>query len=288
MKKLTSAFFIIFTLFLSTHSVSQEVSVNKISNNVYSMFLYHVHSLVVIGDKGVLLTDPANSGRAAELKEEVAKLTSLPITKIVLTHEHYDHVGGTEVFKHAEVYAHRATEPVFRLDVTDQAPKKVHHYLDDKTSLTVGETQVDLLHYGAADGVGMLAVHLPKERVVYSADLYETGAITKGAFIADTNFLGSRILLNSLIDFNPKYAITSHSAELDPQHLKIAAQFYNDLYNEVQPVLLKAMSKGYGPLMQAVGSLPQQVKLPHHKDLGNYNDLSKHVERMVFSIFHGG
>ncbi len=289
MKKLATIMVVTITLFGGSHASAQENNkVKKLSGNVYSIFLAFYQSLVVIGNDGVLIVDPANSARAAALKAEIAKLTSLPVTKIVLTHEHYDHVGGTGVFPKAEIYAHKHTEALFRLDVTGQAPAKVDHYVGDKTTLAVGETQVDLLHLGAADGVGMLAVHLPKEKVVYSADLYEANEITKGMWLADSNYLGSRRLLNALVAFEPRYAITAHSADIDTRHLRIAADFYNDLFAAVEPTMQKALGEGFGAVMGAIKTLPKEVSLPRYKGLGNYDHLPAHVERMVFSIFHGG
>ncbi|MBQ4838708.1 MULTISPECIES: MBL fold metallo-hydrolase [Pseudoalteromonas] len=288
MKYIAQIAFVLFTLSYGSQISAQQANVQKLSENVYSAFLLHYQSLIVIGDKGVLITDPANTQRATLLKSTISKLTSLPVTKIVLSHEHYDHVGGTEVFPNAEIYAHQAANSIFRLDVTGQAPKTVHHYVGDNTKLVVGKTTINLLHFGAADGVGMIAVHLPNEQVVYSADLYEVGAITQGAFIADTNYLGSRKLLNALVSFGPKYAITAHSKNLDPKHLQIAADFYNDLFNAVEPALQEAMKKSADATMSLAKSLPKQVKLPKYRDLGNYSDLPQHVERMVYSIFHGG
>jgi len=71
------------------------VTTQRLADNVYSMDVLHYNSLVVIGEDGVLITDPANPFRAGLLQAETAKLTNLPVSKIVMTHEHYDHVGGT-------------------------------------------------------------------------------------------------------------------------------------------------------------------------------------------------
>ena len=35
------------------------------------------------------------------------KITSKPVGKIVLTHEHFDHTGGTEIFSKAEIIAQK-------------------------------------------------------------------------------------------------------------------------------------------------------------------------------------
>lgn len=272
----------------SSHGFSQESNVQKISDNVYSMFFDFYHSLVVIGDKGVLITDPANVARAQKIKNAVAKLTTLPVSHIVLSHEHYDHVGGTEIFNDARVIAHKHAEAVFVIDITGQAPKKVDQYIDNEASIMMGKTKVNLMHVGAADGVGMLSIHLPKEKVVYSADLYETNEITNKMWLADSNFLGSRVLLNTLVALKPDYSITTHSASLDPKHLILAADFYNDLYDAVAPKTLEAMTVGFSAIVDIINNLPQEIKLEKYKDFKNYDHLPYHAERMILSIFHGG
>ena len=275
-------------LALASPSYAQDANVQNISNNVYSIFLHYYHSLVVIGEKGVLITDPANRVRADILKTEIAKLTKLPITHIVLSHEHYDHVGGTEVFSNAEIYAQRCAQAVFQLDELGLVPQKVHHPFDTEATISMGSTEVELHHYGAGDGVATTIVYLPKEKVVYSADIYEVGAITDGKWLDDSNYVGSRLILNKLVALKPKYAITAHSLSLDPQHLKLGADFYNDLYEAVAPQVRDAVKQGFPAVMNVYEELPKKVKLQKYQDLKNYDHLPAHVRRMVLSIFHGG
>ena len=72
--------------------------VKQLADDVYMMSESHYTSLVVVGEDGVLITDPAFTPRAQSLKNAIAGITDKPVTRIVLSHEHYDHVGGTEVF----------------------------------------------------------------------------------------------------------------------------------------------------------------------------------------------
>ncbi len=275
-------------LISASPSYGQDANVQKISANVYSIFIHYYHSLAVIGDKGVLITDPANAVRADILKTEIAKLTKLPVSHIVLSHEHYDHVGGTEVFPNTEIYAQRSTQSVFRLDELGLAPQKVHHPFDTTASISMGGTEVELHHYGAGDGVATTIVHLPKEKVVYSADLYEVGSITDKKWLDDSNYVGSRLILNKLVALKTKYAITAHSLSLDPKHLQLGADFYNDLYDAVEPQVRAAVKQGFPAVMKAYEELPQAVKLDKYKEFKNYDHLPAHVKRMVLSLFHGG
>ena len=243
----------------------------------------------MIGDEGVLITDTPFSPRAHGLKAEIAKLTDKPVTHIVLTHEHYDHVGGTEVFDHAKIICHQYCEEVFALDVMGMTPARVDVSYSDTMTLKIGETRVDLYHWGPGDGVGTTVLHLPKEKVVVSADMYEPRELTQAEFLHDKNFVGARLYPNRLADFEPEFAVNAHSPGLDPNDLYEARDYLNDLYDAVKTALDSAVAEqgvlgGFGAVM----SLPDSLKLSKYEDWKNYEDLPAHVQRMALSIFHGG
>ncbi|CAL2084031.1 MBL fold metallo-hydrolase [Tenacibaculum sp. 190524A02b] len=290
MKKLKfKRLLVIILLTTFSFSYSQgKAKVQKISNNIYSISIFHYNSLVVIGDKGVLVVDPANSYRAQLIQKEINKLTTLPVTHVVLSHEHYDHIGGTEVFPNAQIYAQNNARSIFKLDVRGITPKRVDNWFETDATIMMGKTRVNLHHYGAGDGVASSIVHLPKENVVYCVDMFVNGAITEGKWLEDSNLLGVRKILNNLTALNPKYVVNGHSDGLDPKHLIKASQFYNDLYDAIAPTMIKATKKGYLETMEAIKTLPKTTELRQHKDLKNYDSLPTHVYRMAMAIFHGG
>ena len=59
------------------------------------------------------------------LKRAIADVTDKPVTRIVPSHEHDDHVGGTGVFPETQVICHAACQAVFDLDVVGMAPENV-------------------------------------------------------------------------------------------------------------------------------------------------------------------
>jgi glyoxylase-like metal-dependent hydrolase (beta-lactamase superfamily II) len=61
---------------------------------------------MVTGTTGVLLIDCGTTlTEAAAIAEDVAALTGLPVTHLVMTHHHFDHVLGSGGFPEAQHYA---------------------------------------------------------------------------------------------------------------------------------------------------------------------------------------
>lgn len=278
-----------FLLFAGIAQAADDVVTEKLTDNAYSVYSGYYTSLVVIGDEGVLVVDPANGYRAATLKAEIAKITTLPVTHIVLTHEHFDHVGGTEVFEGAEIYAQEKAVPVFGLDAMGIAPKTVHQTFDQSHTIMMGNTKVELMHFGfPSDGVANTAAYLPQERILFTADLYEVKGLQDRAFIQSLNSAGVREALNKLAALDPKFAVASHSVGHDPAALHRAAAFFNDLHEAVVARLKEASAGGYEAVAAATKAMPHELKLEAYKGMENYEDLDRHIERMIESVQHGG
>ncbi len=262
--------------------------VQKLADNVYAVFAVFYSSIVVIGDDGVLITDPANSYRSGILKAEISKLTDKPVTIIVLTHEHFDHVGGTEVFEGAQIVAHENVRAVFDFDPLGIAPDKVDVTFSIEHTIDLGTTRVELKYMGAGDGVATTVVYLPNEDIVATADLYDERQLTLGAFLDDKNMLGARAILNQVAKWDLKHAVNAHSTGTDPAILRANAKYYNDLYDAVLPVVAETAKTNPAGIWELPVSLPKTVKLPEYESWTNYDQLPHHVRRMVLAIIHGG
>ena len=264
--------------------------VKQLADDVYMMSESHYTSLVVVGEDGVLITDPAFTPRARSLKSAIAGITDKPVTRIVLSHEHYDHVGGTEVFPEAQVICHAACQAVFDLDVTGQAPEKVHVTFTDSLRVDFRGPPVDLLYFGPADGYASTVVHLPEQRVAFTADLYEHRSLTNGLWMDDDNYLAIRRVLKALQEMDLRHAVNAHSEDTSVAIVDESAAFVEDLFNLVNGEIRKAMQEG-GP-MKVFTSMElwmHGLKLPQYADWKGYDrHLPAHVRRMVLSIFHGG
>ena len=263
--------------------------VNKLAENIYHVFVMGYSSVVVISDDGVLITDTGLPPRIPLLKAEIGRLTDKPVTKIVLTHEHYDHVGGVDQFQDAEVICHVACLDTFRLDTLGLAPREVHTTFEDFLRLDIGDTTVELHHWAPADGDAATVVYLPDHEIVMTSDLYEYESLTPPQFIQDKNFIGTRLVLNKIAELDIAHAVNSHSTSTNVDELYAARDYHNDLYDAVTAELKKAQEAGgLFAAFELSQRLPNELKLPKYESWANYEmALPAHIQRVTLGIFHG-
>ena len=265
-----------------------EPLIKELADGVYQWMAGNYGSLVVISGNDVMVTDPSTDQRATALKEFVASLTSNPVNYVVLSHEHYDHAGGTGVFENAKVVCHVNCQPLFDLDELGISPEKVDMTFTDMTTFKVGDIDVELHFIAPGDGDATTVVYLPEEKIIFTADLYEDKMITHRNFVDDKNFTGTRKILNTLSTWDLNHAVNTHSASTDPQVLRDNAEYYNDLFDLVLGIFQKAFAEeGVAAFYTLPDRLPEMVSLPKYKDWQNYDDsLGRHAVRMFVSITH--
>ncbi|KQT09756.1 MBL fold metallo-hydrolase [Ramlibacter sp. Leaf400] len=151
----------------------------------------------VVTPAGVVVVDALGSpALALQLLEEIRKVTPLPVTHVVLTHYHADHVYGLQAFKAAgaKVLAHRGARDYLASDTArlrleasraelapwiDGSTQLVapDEWLDGPRDLVVGGVTLRLLPVGPAHTPEDLLVWLPHEKVLFAGDLVFRGRI---------------------------------------------------------------------------------------------------------------
>jgi len=284
--KLLSLLAVVFTS--SITFAKDDIAVRELDKGIYMISLMHYASLVVIGTDDVLITDTANPYRAALLKKEIRKLTEKPVTKIVLSHEHFDHVGGTEVFSNAEIIAHNNIREYDGLDPLNMVPDNIHQTFESQLTIDMGTTTVELHHMPAADGLATAIVYLPSEKIVLSADMYVDKGIGGGVYLTDTNLLGVRNALNTILSWDVKHAINVHSNSTSIEPMRNTAMFLDDLYTLVFREVKKVHETTPSMMVPSIINLSNTLEMPEYKDWSNYQDLPIYIQKMGFSIVHGG
>jgi glyoxylase-like metal-dependent hydrolase (beta-lactamase superfamily II) len=142
-------------------------------------------------------TKLVNNGPA--ILERVASVTSLPVTTIINTHSHFDHVGSNEAFPATvDVVSHENTRTAMAKDPTvkDIPAAMPDRTFKDRMTIGAGADRVELFYFGAAHTNGDAFVVFPSVRVLHAGDVYPWKA---APFIDDAGG-GSPVALVDTLD----------------------------------------------------------------------------------------
>lgn len=131
-------------------------------------------ALFLVSDKGVIVVDnPPTIGH--KLLYAIGNVTSQPITHVIYSHSHGDHIGGASLLPpKAEIIAHEDTAELLAEspDPTRPAPKKT---FKDEYRLTVGNQTLLLSYKGENHVRGNIFIYAPKQKTLMLVDVVFPG-----------------------------------------------------------------------------------------------------------------
>jgi glyoxylase-like metal-dependent hydrolase (beta-lactamase superfamily II) len=158
-----------------------QYATTKVADNVYVFRMLGHQAMFVVTPDGVIATDPigyVNKQAAEVYLAEIRKVTPAPVKYVVYSHHHYDHIAGGKPFKDAGAtfVAHRNAHAHL---VALKAPDVVlpDQLVDERSTIELGGTRVDLLYLGRNHSDNSLVVHLPKERILFAVDWIPVQAV---------------------------------------------------------------------------------------------------------------
>ena len=145
------------------------------------------NTAVFITTDGVVVVDTKNPGWGQPILEQIKALTSNPVTTLINTHSHADHISGNVAFATTvEFVAHETTKANMEAmrPYTGRTEPPVNVFADtngrglptktftDRMSLGSGADQVDLYYFGRAHTGGDAWVVFPSLRTLHAGDAF--------------------------------------------------------------------------------------------------------------------
>jgi glyoxylase-like metal-dependent hydrolase (beta-lactamase superfamily II) len=174
--------------------------IEKVKDNLYMITGGGGNTAAYITANGVVLVDTklANWGQA--ILDKVKTVTDKPVTHIVNTHTHGDHVGSNEFFPasveivaQANTAANMAKMPAFA------DPAKKHGLADktftDKMTLLGGSEAIDLYYFGRGHTNGDAFIVFRALRTMHAGDIFAS----KGTPLLDMNNGGSGVQIGETL-----------------------------------------------------------------------------------------
>ena len=238
------------------------VEVEKLRDNLFMLKGGGGNTAVFVGAAGVVVVDTKNPGWGQPILDRIKELTPKPITTIINTHTHGDHVSGNvefpatvEVIVHEntaanmqEMRASTQTAPngqppnIFKANNGRGMPKKS---FKDRMTIGIGADRIDLYYFGRGHTNGDAWVVFPALHAMHAGDIFSGKNIPgldavnggSGLAIADTLTKAADTIKN--IDT----VITGHAVQMMTMaDLREYAQFNKDFLDYVRSGVLGGKS----------------------------------------------
>jgi cyclase len=229
------------------------VEVEKLKDNLYMLKGGGGNTAVFVGTSGVVVVDTKNPGWGQPILDKIKELTPKPVTTIINTHTHGDHVSGNVEFpatvdiivqENTKANMEKMLAPpgmqqgpnVFQQNPGKGMPKRT---FKDKMTIGRGADQIDLYYYGRGHTNGDAWIVWPALRFAHAGDIFSG----KNLPLLDTNNGGSGVEIGDSLQKahdsikNVDQVITGHSTVMTWADLGEYAQFNKDFLADVQAAL---------------------------------------------------
>jgi glyoxylase-like metal-dependent hydrolase (beta-lactamase superfamily II) len=164
-------------------AVTDGYQLEQLGTGLYSVLANGYSSLFMVGRRGVAVVD-APPALGPMLQAAIARTTSKPITHLIYTHHHGDHIGGAGALPAGltiiaqEEAARRLAQPVKCLDclpIANPRPRPTITFREQYT-LDMGDGQrLELRYTGPNHTAGNSYVYAPAQKVLMAVDVIYPG-----------------------------------------------------------------------------------------------------------------
>ena len=181
----------------------------------------------VVTPEGVVVIDALGSPALAKrLLNEIAQITAKPVTHVLVTHYHADHIYGLQTFKSmgAKIVAHRAAltylhSETARLRLENSREElapwinsqtklvEADQWIDSETAIAVGGVVFSIKPVGPSHTPEDVVVYLPSEKVLFVGDLVFRNRIP---YVGQANSRQWITALDSLLSFDTAVIVPGH------------------------------------------------------------------------------
>ena len=237
--------------------------IEQLSDQLYAFRYTFYRNIIIIGDDGIIVTDPLTPEAAAILSDELKKISDKPIKYVAYSHSHWDHVSGGQVFKDqgATFVAHEQCLQNW-LENPSKNVVKPDQVFANEYKIDVGDSALEMYYFGPShDNCRVVFLTQPDRYIFIADDANPPNGMNMiyGAGLADTYIFNLVSFFKEAESLARKKrargVIGSHmSFEKEPMNLvagtvgstrviKQQRKFYELVIKEVQ----RAMDQGVSP-----------------------------------------
>jgi glyoxylase-like metal-dependent hydrolase (beta-lactamase superfamily II) len=194
---------------------------------------FNSNAAFVVTDAGVVVFDALGTpALGARLRQAIARVTSQPVRRVIVSHYHADHFYGLQAFAGpgVEIWAHAKGRATLESDLTrsrlEQRRRDLAPHVDDKTILvaatrwidfkdgpelgfTLGGVRFRLIDVAGAHSDEDLMLFVDGERALLAGDLYFSGRLP---YVGNADSKAWLAAMDRIAPLAPRIVVPGHGA----------------------------------------------------------------------------
>ena len=150
--------------------------IEQVSDDVYKIAGSGGNTVVFVRENDVVLIDTKLPGQGESILEQVRSITDKPVTMVINTHSHPDHVGSNQWFRdNHDVLVVAQANTAARMTAETEGPfppNPVDTEFSTYRAIGDGEDKIELYYFGAGHTDGDAFVFFPDDQVMMAGDIY--------------------------------------------------------------------------------------------------------------------
>jgi glyoxylase-like metal-dependent hydrolase (beta-lactamase superfamily II) len=205
-------------------------------------------SMLLVYDSGVVVID-APPVYSAHIPRAIAEVSDQPITHVIYSHSHIDHIGGTKALGGRPVIiAHEETLRLLRRAADPNRPLPTVTFADQYT-LKVGNQVLELSYHGNGHEPGNIFIHAPAQRVLMVVDIVFPGWMPWRRFAVAEDAIGHLAQVEAVRKMDWDTLVGGHVARTGTHaDVDVQSEFNRDLRQAAATALASTpLGEGMNP-----------------------------------------
>lgn len=237
--------------------------VDKVKPDVPNVFWTtdgNYQAMFIVTRAGVVLVDapdPLPFFPPMPVLAAIASVTDKPVTHMIYSHSHTDHIGGASLVKKAfpnvKIVAQEETKRILKAENDPRRPIPTETF-KNKIVLNIGGERIELSYFGDTHEAGNAFIYLPKEKILMAVDIAFPGWVPFRRLALSTNVSGWASGYDDILKFDFDKFVGGHLTRLGTREdIIIGKEYVEDIKKFIEEVYLDQNA-----LFSAIGAIDAQ------------------------------
>jgi glyoxylase-like metal-dependent hydrolase (beta-lactamase superfamily II) len=212
----------------------KEYSIAEIGGGIYWVSDGAYNTMFVVSSAGVIACDaPPTLGE--NYRRAIAEATDKPVSHLVYSHEHVDHIAGAHLFTPTpQIIANKRTADLLGLRKDPRRPLP-HVVFDESYTLEVGDQTLLLSYQGVNHSIDNTFIYAPRQRALMLVDVVYPGWMPYKNLGVAVDVPGFVEAHRQALRFDFQTLVAGHVSRLGTRaDVELQLSFLKDLYEGAQ------------------------------------------------------